>query len=153
MTFAAPLFLLAALAGLIPVLLHLIHRQKAREVPFQHAAVPADQRPADPAAEVRRGHVAAGRAGGRAALDRAGAGAAGDLRPGRLWGRGRAAAIAIVLDNSASMAMIDGGRPRFETARQGGRAGARPAARGRPGGPAADRRPARPGARAALSHS
>ena len=35
-----------------------------------------------------------------------------------LWGRGQAAAIAIVLDNSASMAVTDGGRPRFETARQ-----------------------------------
>ena len=34
MTFAAPLFLLAALAGLIPVLVHLIHRQKARVVHF-----------------------------------------------------------------------------------------------------------------------
>ena len=34
MTFAVPLFLLAALAGTIPVLLHLIHRQKAREVRF-----------------------------------------------------------------------------------------------------------------------
>ena len=35
-----------------------------------------------------------------------------------LWGGGRTAAVAIVLDNSASMAVVDGGRPRFETARQ-----------------------------------
>ncbi len=34
MSFAAPLFLLAALAGILPILLHLIHRQKAREIPF-----------------------------------------------------------------------------------------------------------------------
>ncbi len=34
MTFAAPLFLIALLAGLIPVLLHMINRQKAKEVPF-----------------------------------------------------------------------------------------------------------------------
>ena len=59
MTFAAPLFLLAALAGLIPVLVHLIHRQKARVIPFSTAAVPADQRPEDAAAEVHRRHVPA----------------------------------------------------------------------------------------------
>ena len=34
MSFAVPLFLLATVAGAIPVVLHLIHRQKAREVPF-----------------------------------------------------------------------------------------------------------------------
>ena len=44
MTFAAPLFLLAALAAAIPVVLHMINRQKAKELPFPHAAVPEDQR-------------------------------------------------------------------------------------------------------------
>ena len=70
MTFAAPLFLLAALAGLIPVFVHLIHRRKAKVVRVQHAPVPPDQRPEDAPAEVHRGHVALGRENGRAALDR-----------------------------------------------------------------------------------
>ncbi len=34
MTFAAPLFLLAALAAAIPVVLHMMNRQKAKELPF-----------------------------------------------------------------------------------------------------------------------
>jgi len=34
MSFAAPVFLIAILAGLIPVLLHMINRQKATEMPF-----------------------------------------------------------------------------------------------------------------------
>ncbi|MEA1950039.1 MAG: BatA domain-containing protein, partial [Planctomycetota bacterium] len=34
MTFLTPLFLIAAVAGAIPVVLHMINRQKAREVPF-----------------------------------------------------------------------------------------------------------------------
>ena len=33
------------------------------------------------------------------------------------WGRGQATAVAVVLDNSASMGVIDDGRPRFETAK------------------------------------
>ena len=34
MTFAAPLFLLATLAGLVPIVLHLIHREKAEVIRF-----------------------------------------------------------------------------------------------------------------------
>jgi hypothetical protein len=34
-----------------------------------------------------------------------------------LWGRGQTTAVAVVLDNSASMAILDGGQPRFDTAR------------------------------------
>ena len=34
MTFAAPLFLIAAAAGIIPVILHMINRQKAKDMPF-----------------------------------------------------------------------------------------------------------------------
>ena len=34
MTFAAPLFLLAALAAAIPVVLHLVSRQRAKDLPF-----------------------------------------------------------------------------------------------------------------------
>ena len=40
-------------------------------------------------------------------------------RLARFWGGGQAGAIAVVLDNSASMAVTDGGKPRFETAREG----------------------------------
>ena len=34
MTFAAPLFLLAALAAAIPIALHMIQRRKAKDLPF-----------------------------------------------------------------------------------------------------------------------
>ena len=34
MSFAAPVFLMAMLAGLIPVLLHLMNQQRAKTVPF-----------------------------------------------------------------------------------------------------------------------
>lgn len=34
MSFVAPLFLIAALAAILPILIHLIHRQKAKEIPF-----------------------------------------------------------------------------------------------------------------------
>ena len=34
MTFAAPLFLMAALAAAIPVILHMINRQQAKNLPF-----------------------------------------------------------------------------------------------------------------------
>ena len=69
-----------------------------------------------------------------------------------LWGRGQTTAIAIVLDNSASMAVTDSGRPRFETARQ---AAEQVLARLREGDQVAllpTGGPARPRARAAVSH-
>src|SRR6516165_7609107 len=97
MTFAAPLFLLAALAGLIPVVLHLIHRQKATEVRFS---------------TLRFLRISVQRTRRRKYVE--------DLSLlAALWGSGRTSAIAIVLDNSASMAVTEGGRPRFEAARQG----------------------------------
>ncbi len=34
MTFAAPLFLIAALAAAIPLLMHLMNRQRAKQLPF-----------------------------------------------------------------------------------------------------------------------
>ena len=34
MTFAAPLFLIAALAAAIPVVLHMFNRRRAKELPF-----------------------------------------------------------------------------------------------------------------------
>ena len=143
MTFAAPLFLLAALAGLIPVVLHLIHRRKAREVRFStlrflRISVQRTRRRKyveDLSLLIVRVAVLL--------LIAAGPGPARALEPGLALGGGRPAAIAIVLDNSASMAVTDDGRPRFETARQGAEQVLGQTARGRPRGPAADRR-ARP---------
>jgi len=118
MSFAAPLFLLAALAGVVPVVLHLIHRRKAKEVPFStlrflKISVQRTRRRKyveDMALLILRVAVllliALGLA--RPAISSLSA----------FWGGGRAGAIAIVLDNSASMAMSDSGHPRFETARQ-----------------------------------
>jgi hypothetical protein len=121
MTFASPLFLLAALAGLLPVVLHLVHRRKAKELPFStlrflKISVQRTRRRKyieDVALLVLRILVLFLIALGLA-------------RPvisslPALWGGGRAAAIAIVLDNSASMATSDAGRPRFESAREAAR--------------------------------
>ena len=118
MTFAAPLFLLAALAGLIPVVVHLIHRQKAKEVRFStlrflRISVQRTRR----RKYIEDMSLLAVRVAVLLLI------AVGLARPAlsslaALWGGGRTAAIAIVLDNSASMAVTDGGRPRFETARQ-----------------------------------
>src|SRR5208337_2907498 len=118
MTFAAPLFLLAALAGLIPVFVHLIHRQKARMVHystlrFLRISVQRTRR----RKYIEDMSLLAVRVAVLLLI------AVGLARPAlsslaTLWGGGRTAAIAIVLDNSASMAVVDGGRPRFETARQ-----------------------------------
>jgi hypothetical protein len=119
MTFAAPLFLLAALAGLIPVVLHLIHRQKATEVRFStlrflRISVQRTRR----RKYVEDLSLLAMRVAVLLLI------AVGLARPAlsslaALWGSGRTSAIAIVLDNSASMAVTEGGRPRFEAARQG----------------------------------
>ncbi len=118
MTFAAPLFLLAALAGLIPVFVHLIHRQKAKVVHystlrFLRISVQRTRR----RKYIEDMSLLAVRVAVLLLI------AVGLARPAfsslaTLWGGGRTAAIAIVLDNSASMAVVDGGRPRFETARQ-----------------------------------
>ena len=118
MTFAAPLFLLAALAGLIPVFVHLIHSQKARLVHystlrFLRISVQRTRR----RNYIEDVSLLAVRVAVLLLI------ALGLARPAlsslaALWGGGRTAAIAIVLDNSASMAVVDGGRPRFETARQ-----------------------------------
>lgn len=118
MTFAAPLFLLAALAGLIPVLVHLIHRRRAKEVRFStlrflRLSVQKTRR----RKYIEDLSLLALRAGVLILI------ALGLARPavsnfGSLWGGSRTAAIAVVLDNSASMAVIDSGRPRLETARQ-----------------------------------
>jgi hypothetical protein len=115
MTFAAPLFLLAALAAAIPVVLHMMNRQKAKELPFStlrflRISVQKTRRRKrihDVLLMVLRAAVllliAAGLA--RPALTSLGA----------LWG-GSQSAVVVILDNSASMGMIDPDRPRLETA-------------------------------------
>ncbi len=116
MSLTAPLFLLAMAAGAIPIILHLIHRQKARELPFSTLRFlrPSVQR-------TRRRKIVDDmalmllRAGLLAALALALAGpVVSRLRS--LWS-GSAMAVAIVLDNSASMARLDGGSPLFDSAR------------------------------------
>ena len=68
MTFAAPLFLIAALAAAIPIVLHMVNRQRAKQLPFstlrflkisvrEDAAAEADSRRAADAAP-RRGAAA-----------------------------------------------------------------------------------------------
>ncbi len=119
MSFAAPLFLLAALAGLIPVVFHLIHRRKAQEMRFS---------------TLRLLRISVERTRRRkyvedlsllivrvAVLLLIAVGLAGPALTGlaALWGGGRASAVAIVLDNSASMALTSEGRARFEAAREG----------------------------------
>lgn len=116
MTFAAPLFLLAALAAAIPVVLHLINRQRAKELPFptlRFLKVSAQKtrrrkRVEDLLLMLLRAAVlllvALGLA--RPAVTRLNA----------LWG-GAQTAVVIVLDNSMSMGAIDADRMRLETAR------------------------------------
>lgn len=115
MTFAAPLFLLAALAAAIPIALHMINRQKAKELPFStlrflKISVQKTRRR-------KRIHDMLLMAVRAAALLLI---AAGLAKPavtslGSLWGGSHSAAV-IVLDNSCSMGMIDQDRIRFETA-------------------------------------
>jgi len=115
MTFAAPFFLLAALAAAIPVVLHMNNRQKAKELPFStlrflKISVQKTRRRKrihDILLMVLRASLLLLIAGGLA-------------RPAMtnlssLWGGAHSAAV-IVLDNSASMGTVDQDRIRFDTA-------------------------------------
>ncbi|MFI5459323.1 MAG: BatA domain-containing protein [Isosphaerales bacterium] len=118
MTFAAPFFLFAALAGLVPVVIHLIHRRKAREIRFStlrflRLSVRKTRRRKyldDVLLLMARVAVLVLIALG---LSRP---AVSGLRA--LLGGGKGLAVALVVDNSASMGQTDDGRPRFETARR-----------------------------------
>ena len=118
MSFAAPLFLLATLAGLIPVLLHMINRQKAPEVPF--STLRFLQLSVQRTRRRKTVHVILLLLLRVAALVLvAVALARPTIRPlGGLLGGAAVRAVAIVLDNSASMATVDETGPRWETARQ-----------------------------------
>jgi len=116
MTFLAPLFLLATLAAAIPVVLHLFNRQKAKELPFStlrflRTSVQKTRR----RRRVQDALLMAIRAAVLLLI------AMGLARPtvtslSALVGGGANSAIAVILDNSASMGTIDSGRVRFETA-------------------------------------
>jgi hypothetical protein len=116
MTFAVPLFLAAAAAALIPLILHLINRQRAKDLTFStlrflKISVQKTRRR-------KRFHdlllmllrmavlllIAFGLA--RPTLT--------TLRS--LLGGGALSSVAIILDNSASMGVIDSGKTRLETA-------------------------------------
>lgn len=116
MTFLAWGFLFAALAAAIPVVLHMINRQRAKDLPFPtlrflRISVQKTKRR-------KRIHdlllmliralvlilVALGLADARLTTLKS------------LLGGGAQSAVAIILDNSASMGMTDPERPRFETA-------------------------------------
>ena len=110
-----PLWFLAAAAAVIPVILHLINRQKAKDLPF-------------PTLRFLRISVQKTRRRRRiqdlflmllrmAALILIAMGLANISTSNLpLFGTGESKAVAIILDNSASMDVIDEGRPRFETA-------------------------------------
>ena len=115
MTFATPLFLLAGLAAAIPLVLHMINRQKAKELPFStlrflKISVQKTKRR-------KRIHDLLLMLLRTAVLLLI---AAGLARPTMvtfrsLWG-GANSAVVVILDNSASMGMIDQDRVRFDTA-------------------------------------
>jgi hypothetical protein len=116
MTFLAPLFLLATLAAVIPVILHLINRQRAKDLPFP---------------TLRFLRIAAQKTRRRrriqdlflllvrmAALILIALGLAKPTvtKLGTLLGAGSSTGVMIILDNSASMGAVDGQRVRWETA-------------------------------------
>jgi len=115
MTFAAPLFLIAALAAAIPVILHLINRQKAKDLPF--STLRFLRISAEKTRRRRRIHDLLLMLLRAAVLVLIALGLAGPTLThlGALWGGARSAVV-IILDNSASMGTLDQERLRFETA-------------------------------------
>ena len=117
MTFAVPLFLTAALAGLIPVILHMIHRQQAKHLPF--STLRFLRISAEKTRRRRRIHDVFLMLLRVAALVFTALALAGPTvtHLKALFGGG-STAVAIVLDNSASMGHIDADAVRFETAKK-----------------------------------
>lgn len=115
MTFGAAAFLLAALAAIIPPILHLINRQRAKQLPFStlrflRISVQKTRR----RRQIRDIFLMLVRMAVLIFI------AVGLARPTLSKVRsllgGTRAAVGIILDNSASMGWIDEGRPRFEAA-------------------------------------
>jgi len=115
MSFAAPLFLLAALAAAIPVVLHMINRRRAKNLPF--GSVRFLRMSVQKTRRKKRIHDVLLMVLRAAVLLLIAAGLAKptvtSLRA--FWG-GAHSAIAVILDNSASMGAIDRDRLRFDTA-------------------------------------
>ena len=115
MTFAVPLFLIATLATAIPVVLHMINRQKAKELPFStlrflRLSVQKTRRR-------KRIHDVLLMLIRAAVLLLIAVGLAKPTLTNlsSLWG-GADTAVAVILDNSASMGTVDQGQVRFRTA-------------------------------------
>jgi Aerotolerance regulator N-terminal/von Willebrand factor type A domain len=114
--FLAPAFLAGALAAVIPLIIHMLHRQRAREKRFSTLRflklsvekTARKRRLRDLWLLLFRMAVVALLAAGLSRPLLRGSGA---------FSSNRAAAVVIVLDNSASMALADGGAVRFERAR------------------------------------
>ncbi|MBN1912443.1 MAG: BatA and WFA domain-containing protein [Pirellulales bacterium] len=117
MTFLAPLFLIGAAAGIIPVVLHMINRQKAKELPF--STLRFLRRSVEKTRRRKRVHDLLLLLVRVAVLVLVAVGLAKPTvtQLGSLWGKSQSAVV-IVLDNSTSMGLIDGDAPRFETARR-----------------------------------
>ncbi|MEE8451205.1 MAG: BatA domain-containing protein [Thermoguttaceae bacterium] len=118
MTFGALPFLIAAAAGLIPVLLHLFSRNRAKELPF--STLRFLRVSAEKTRRRKRLHDLLLMLVRIAALVLVALGLAKPTLThlGTLWGGEAASAVAIVLDNSASMGVVDHGRPRLQTGLQ-----------------------------------
>ncbi len=116
MTFLTPLFLLAAAAAAIPVVLHMISRQKAKELPF--ATLRFLRISVQKTRRRKRVHDLLLMLLRMAVLILIALGLAGPTITSlaNLWTGGAHSAVAIILDNSASMGIIDRDRARFETA-------------------------------------
>ena len=93
MTFAAPLFLLAALAAAIPVVLHMVQRRKAKDLPFP--TLRFLRRSAEKTRRRKRIHdaLADGASGGGAAAAGRRPGPAHRDQSRRLWGNAQTAAV------------------------------------------------------------
>lgn len=121
MTFVSAAFLFAAAAGAIPVVLHMINRQQAKKLPF--STLRFLRISAEKTRRRKRIHDVLLMLLRMAVLILIAIGLAEPTMTtlGSFWGSG-ASAVAIILDNSASMGVVDEGRPRFETAREATRA-------------------------------
>ncbi len=116
MTFLTAGFLFAGLAGAIPLVLHMINRQRAKDLPFStlrflRVSVQKTRR----RKRIQDLFLMLLRMAVLLLV------ALGLARPtitnlSDFWGGGKSA-VAVILDNSASMGVIDAGRQRFETAR------------------------------------
>ncbi len=120
MTFVSAAFLLAVAAGAIPVVLHMINRQQAKKLPF--STLRFLRISAEKTRRRKRIHDVLLMLMRMAVLILIAIGLAEPTITtlGSFWGSG-ASAVAILVDNSASMGVVDQGRPRFETARRAAR--------------------------------